>query len=381
VKYNWRINLEKRWGQPLKFGFQCESLSDDIFRVTKIKISPQTLRRLCGFVRYQGKPSNNTILSLNQYIASSKQTEQTNINDFERDFLIPFIQDFFQIPLSSSEDFNYQNACAKIAKRLFEKTELLHEIGYYLAKNDTAQIYFFERFPYFDGLALPAYFDLLNVYAQEKKDAQSQFYAVALQCWGRKLSGQKWSDLLWKKCIQTEAHRKTWHPFLKARAIVLLIWEAEENNQKEEIQLLINWAKEEHLLLFSKAIKQNYFPYFEYLLAEGLLIAKEYEASQYFVSLYLQYFQLGKNTPIEPGYHEAIRVMQYFNAHQLEQFELRNELANSIVIEKVIFTGLRYFRILYNMIQLQKPFLHRKRRFQITEQLIKDKTFTGFNFI
>ncbi len=378
---NWKAKLEKRWGQPLQFGFQCEALSEDIFRVLKVKISPQTLRRICGFVQYDGKASNNTILSLSQYISSSKPAASNATNDLERNFIIPFIQDFFQIPHASYEDFNYQNACAKIAIRLFDKPQLLQEIGYFLAKNDAAQIYFFERHPYFDGLAHPLYYDLLNVYAQEKKDAQSQFFAVALQCWGRKLSQQKWKDLPWKNRMQTEAHRKAWHPFLKARAIVLQIWEAQENKQKEEIQSLINWAKEEHLMLFSKANKQDYFPYFEYILAEGLLIAKEYEASQYFVSLYLKYYQLGKNAPIEPGYHEAIRVMQYFNAHQLEQFDLRDELANSIVIEKVIFTGQRYFRILYNTIQLQRSFLHKKRRQQITEQLEEDKKFTGYNFI
>ncbi|MEY2938052.1 MAG: hypothetical protein RL062_641 [Bacteroidota bacterium] len=376
---NWKEKLEKRWGQPLKFGFQCETLSADIFRVTRQNISAQTLRRACGFIQSGTKMSENTKIILHHYIGSKSQVVSENLHESEINFLVPFIKDFFQIPLSSFEDFNYQNACAKIAQRLFEKPALLESLGPFLAKNPIAQIYFFERLPFIDGLA-GHYADWLTVYAQEKTDEQAQFYSMALLCWGQKLSQQNWQKLNWKKTLPSEKKLKTWHPFLRARAAILGVWEAYENKDAELLQTRIQRCIEEHSEIYLTSKNQRYFPFYEWIMVEGLHLIEHFKESEYFAKLYFQYLKPSDLFPIEPGYHEAIRVFQYRNAVMLNDDKSIQKLKKEIQIENVIFLGKRYFRILYNLTQLNGPYLHSKRKKQIQQQLREDIAATGYTF-
>ncbi len=376
---NWRNNLQKRWGQPIKFGFQCNALSQDIFRVTKEKISPQTLRRVCGFIQSKSNMSEYTRIVLEKYIASKNHSASDKLNPVEIEFIIPFVQDFFQIPLSSFEDFNYQNACAKIAQRLFEKPALMEALGPFLAKSPIAQIYFFERLPFLDGLA-QTYSDLLSIYAQEKTDAASQFFAQALKCYGKKLSNQKYNSLDWKSLILDERKTKKWHPFLRARLMVLKIWEAIEKQDESEIKQLIQNSIEEQQLIFNTSKSKGYFPYYEWIMAEGLHIAERYEDSQYYAQLYLQLKKTSSPFPIEPGYHEAMRVIQYRNAQLLGDEKLFVRLGKEIEIKEVIFLGQRYFRIIFNLAQLKTPYLHTKRKKQIQQQLEDDIAVTGYKY-
>jgi hypothetical protein len=376
---NWKEKLEKRWGQPLKFGFQCEILSADIFRVTRQNISAQTLRRACGFIHSSTKMSEGTKIILQHYIGSKSEIQSENLHELEIDFLVPFIKDFFQIPLSSFEDFNYQNACAKIAQRLFEKPALLDALGPFLAKNPISQIYFFERLPFIDGLA-GHYADWLTIYAQEKKDEQAQFYSIALICLGKKLSQQNWQKVEWKKTIPSEKKLKTWHPFLRARAAMLGIWEAYENKDQKLLQDRIFLCIEEQKEIYSSTKNQRYFPFFEWIMVEGLHLIEHFKESEYFAKLYFQYLKPSDLFPIEPGYHEAIRVFQYRNAVMLNDDKSIQKLKKEIQIENVIFLGKRYFRILYNLTQLNGPYLHSKRKKQIQLQLREDITATGYSF-
>jgi hypothetical protein len=371
--------LEKRWGQSLQFGFQCEPLSEDIYRITKERVSAQTLRRACGFVQSTSNISGSTKIILDRYLATKTDLQIGQLSDLEVQFLIPFIQDFFQIPMSSFEDFNYQNACAKIAQRLFEKPALLESLGPFLAKNPIAQIYFFERLPFLDGLA-GHYADWLTVYAQEKTDEQAQFYSIALICLGKKLSQQNWQKLDWKKTLPSEKKLKTWHPFLRARAAILGIWEAHENNEAEPLQTRIQRCIEEQSEIYLTSKNQRYFPFYEWIMVEGLHLIEHFKESEYFAKLYFQYLKPSDLFPIEPGYHEAIRVFQYRNAVMLNDDKGIQKLKKEIQIENVIFLGKRYFRILYNLTQLNGLYLHSKRKKQIQQQLREDIAATGYTF-
>jgi hypothetical protein len=96
--------------------------------------------------------------------------------------------------------------------------------------------------------------------------------------------------------------------------------------------------------------------------------------------LYFQYLKPSDLFPIEPGYHEAIRVFQYRNAVMLNDDKSIQKLKKEIQIENVIFLGKRYFRILYNLTQLNGPYLHSKRKKQIQQQLREDIAATGYTF-
>lgn len=374
---NWKIKLEKRWGQSLQFGFQCNDLSQDIFRVTKAYISPQTLRRICGFVKTNSSISESSKQIITQYLGKDNLNNHLLLTEADTQFIIPFIQDFFQIPLSSFEDFNYQNACAKIAQRLFEKPALLEHLGPFLAKNPTAQLYFFERLPFLDGLASP-YMHYLEMYAQEKQELPSSFFAQALNAYGKKLSMKDWLPLPLNQFLKEGKKNQHWHPFLKGRIKVLRIWDAIQRESWDDLNHCLSQAVLEQQQIFQSTKNKGYFPYYEWILAEGLHLAERYADSQYFANLYIQLKKTNTPFPIEPGYHEAIKVIQFRNAQILGDQRLFTKLKKEIEIKNVIFLGQRYFRIIYNLALLQASYLHTKRKKQIQDQLDEDIAQTGY---
>lgn len=379
MKSQLHIKLEIRWGQPINFGYQCIELSDEILRVTKKRISPQTLRRVCGFIQYKSNIGNNSRLILEDYIGEDVIIKNENLQEIELDFFIPFIKDFYKIPISIKEDFNYQNVCSVIAKTLFQQPKLLKKLAPFLAKNENSQVYFFERHPYLDGLA-SEYTHVLKMYAQEKTDAQAQFYALALQCLGKKLSDSNWLLLPIKKALQSESIRKYWHPFLRARAMTILIWTAHENGNQSELLKLIARSKQEQKEIFASTPKMEYFPFYEWIMAEGMLLIEEFELSEHFLKLYFQYYRNNKQAPIEPGYHEGAKVFQLFNSWQLNQTKKREHLANKIDPNNFIYHGKRYFKILYNLTQINSLDIRTKRKNQILIQLKSDIEYTKYTY-
>ena len=59
--------IQLRYGDEILFSKDCEQLSLDIFEITSIKISAQTLRRLFGFINDGVQISNSSINFLAQY--------------------------------------------------------------------------------------------------------------------------------------------------------------------------------------------------------------------------------------------------------------------------------------------------------------------------
>ena len=53
--------IQLRYGNKILFSKDCEQLSVDIFKITSIKISAQTLRRLFGFINDGVQISNSSI--------------------------------------------------------------------------------------------------------------------------------------------------------------------------------------------------------------------------------------------------------------------------------------------------------------------------------
>jgi hypothetical protein len=379
MKSELHIKLEMRWGQPINFGYQCIELSDDILRVTKKRISPQTLRRVCGFIQYKSNIGNNSRLILEDYIGEDVIIKNENNQEKELDFLLPFIKDFYKTPISTKEDFNYQNVCALIANTLFERPKLLKKLGPFLTQNKNSQIYFFERHPYLDGLA-GDYTHVLKMYAQEKTEAEAQFYSLALQCLGKKLSNKTWQNQYLNKSIPSESIRKDWHPFLRARAMTLLIWTAHEKGNQSNLLKLIARCKQEQEEIFASTPKMEYFPFYEWIMAEGMLLIEEFELSEYFLELYFQYYKNNKNAPIEPGYHEAAKVFQLFIFWQLNRNKKREQLANKIDPNNFIYLGKRYFMILHNLILINSRDIRTKRKNQILIQLKSDIEFTKYTY-
>jgi hypothetical protein len=218
------------------------------------------------------------------------------------------------------------------------------------------------------------------MYAQEKTEAEAQFYSLALQCLGKKLSNKTWQSQSLTKAMTTESLRKDWHPFLRARAMTILIWTAHDKGSQSSFLKLIARCKQEQEEIFASTPKIEYFPFYEWIMAEGMLLIEEFELSEYFLELYFKYYNNNKNAPIEPGYHEAAKVFQLFIFWQLNRNKKREQLANKIDPNNFIYLGKRYFMILHNLILINSSHIRTKRKNQILAQLKNDIEFTNYTY-
>src|SRR6266542_2098408 len=145
------------FGKPLNHSFESEVLSKDVKRVTGIYLSPQTIRRFFGFLETEFSPSVKTLNALavyNGFINWHSFIEQSSSNyqpltlDQEDNLYL----DFYKIEMEEEGDMNYHNASRNISFRILSNPQLLSKLSPALAKNPASQVYFFEHFPFIDGL-------------------------------------------------------------------------------------------------------------------------------------------------------------------------------------------------------------------------------------
>ena len=160
--------------EPVNYSFQCEDLSKDIKKVTGFYVSAQTLRRLYGFIKTEFYPSVKTLNVLAQYNgfpnwhSFTEQLVKMNSDSLTLDQEAKLYLSFYQIDRKEERDMNYHNATKNIALRIVSNPELLSKLASSLASNPVSQIYFFERFPYTDGLGSPVYKRSIGLYLQKK---------------------------------------------------------------------------------------------------------------------------------------------------------------------------------------------------------------------
>ena len=166
--------VQKTFGSNVMFSKDCILLSDDIYDNIQVRISAQTLRRLMNFIDDGVKISNTSLNYLAVYCGYENYkdfiklyNDNTKIVDSKD---IKYIKLFYSInPKNPSLDENYHNASKNIAKLLLRDNDLLNSTSTFLAKNKSAQIFFYERFPFIDGLS-SGYSIHLSKYLKKKNN-------------------------------------------------------------------------------------------------------------------------------------------------------------------------------------------------------------------
>ena len=236
-------SIQKTFGSRILYSKDCLLLSDDIYDNIQVRISAQTLRRLMNFIHDGVKISNTSLNYLSTYCGYD------NYNDFIEFYNgnnvlvdskdIKYIKLFFSInPKNSETDENYHNVSKNIAKLLLRDNDLLSSTSTFLAKNKSAQIFFYERFPFIDGLS-SGYSIHLSKYLKEKNNYESQLFGMSLLYFGYAMSNNsKRSDVL--KLINAIPEEQIYHPFPLARKFASNILEHYLNQNEFELEKWIN---------------------------------------------------------------------------------------------------------------------------------------------
>jgi hypothetical protein len=349
-------SIETSFGKKIMYSKDCIELSEDIYKKIQVKISFQTLRRLFGFIKDGVKISNTSLHYLSLYCGY--ESFENFKDDYQKpielvdDKDIKYIKLFFSIKTSSSQqDENYHNASKNIALLLFKNKALLNATSTFLSKNTTAQIYFFERFPFIDELS-SGYALHLKKYLNEKKNAEAQLFGNCLLYFGYALSNNPLRSKIITIINSIELDPTT-HPFPLGRKYACNILENYLNKNTTELERWIGLSIKEAININKRKNEFNNFPYFQFILSDVFnLIDRPNEAKEMIEICELDYKRVPDFT-LDNGYLEALDLIKAINLVKLNKTADAKRILNRIKSTDIVFIMHDYFLIQRLLIELQ----------------------------
>jgi hypothetical protein len=343
--------VETRYGKNIAFSNECEELSVHIKKSIQAIISPQTLRRLLGFIDDDVKPSKRTLHYISMYCGFQNYQElmknlsnkkETAVSEKDDLFLI---KQFYNIELSDNNiDINYQRACGNIAKIILKNPSLFEELAGYLSKNPVSQIYFFERYPYISGLC-SGYLVHLKKYLQEKKTTEAKLFANCLFFLGAYLSDNLKDQKKYLDIINAIQNVDKLHPFPIARKIMSNVLYAFQIKDTESIKYWTKIAFEQENKFQTEWKSRNIFPFYHYLMVDCFNLIGDYATSMKFVKIAELDYKSYNDGTIENGYYESFDLMKAICLYHLGEKNDAKRILNRTDSSALQFTFYEYHLI------------------------------------
>ena len=343
--------VETRYGKNIAFSNECEELSVHIKKSIQAIISPQTLRRLLGFIDDGVLPSKRTLHYISMYCGFQNYQElvknlsnKTETTVSEKDDL-SLIKQFYNIELSDNIiDINYHRACSNIAKIILKNPSLFEELAGYLSKNPVSQIYFFERFPFISGLC-NGYVIHLKKYLQEKKTVEAKLFSNCLFFLGAYLSGNLKDQKKYLDIINAIQNIDKIHPFPIARKIMSNVLYAYEIKDTESFKQWTKKAFEQEHKYQTEWKSRNIFPFYHYLMVDCFNLIGDYETSMKFIKIAELDYKSYNDGTIENGYYESFDLMKAICIFHLGQKNDAKRILNRTDSNALQFTFYEYHLI------------------------------------
>lgn len=375
--------VSKKYGREIKYSHQCEKLSADIKHSTKKDIGANTIRRAFGFLKKEHSSSLKTLDILAEYSGYdhwSSFTEQADKLKYEPLSIqteSAYYLNFYKIEMREEGDMNYHNACRNMALRILFNNALLDKLATPLAKNPISQIYFYERFPYIDGLGSD-YKKYLKFYLQHKSTDESRIFGNALLFLSAFLCENSKELNTYHSSLKQIQINDTMHPFTIARYLGsnILYGYKRHLDIKEWIEEAFKWNK---FFLLKKNISFWHFPYYQYMICDYLNLAEEFENSLTIIDSTRLYKK--EEYEIEEGYEQGWEIISNISKHKKIGVDFRRQIdsTNALNFCNPLFKKLYELQVL----SIQKKFLEkgkRKEKIRIAiTQLIKETGFVFFN--
>ncbi len=377
--------IENTFGKKILYSKDCIELSEGIYQKIHVRISFQTLRRLFGYIIDGVKISNTSLHYLSIYCGY--ENFENFINDYQKSNElidakdIKYIKLFYAINTSNTQqDENYHNASKNIALLLFKNKALLNATSTFLSKNSTAQIYFFERFPFIDMLS-SGYALHLKKYLNEKKDTEAQLFGNCLLYLGYALSNNPLRSKIITIINSIELDQTT-HPFPIGRKYACNILENYLNNNTTELERWIALSMKEAININKRKKEHNNFPYFQFILADVFnLIERPKEAKQMIEICELDYKRVPDFT-LDNGYLEALDLVKAINLLQLNKPADSKRILNRLKSTDIVFIMHDYFLIQRLLVEIKliksKQSIKYKKMYQEITSLIDKRNFLFF---
>ena len=274
-------------------------------------------------------------------------------------------------------DMNYHNACKNIALRILFNNALLDKLASSLAKSPISQIYFYERFPYIDGLGSD-YKKYLKFYLQYKSTEESKIFGNALLFLSAFLCENSKELNTYHSNLQQIQINETMHPFTVARYVgsnILYCYKKNIDNS-EWIDESFRWNK---FFLIKKNISFWHFPYYQYMICDYLNLAGEFDDSLTIINSIRQF--KNEKYEIEEGYEQGLEIISNISKHKKIGVDFRKQIesTNSITLCNPLFKKFHELQVLCIQQKLLQKGKRKEKIRAVITNLINETGFIFFN--
>lgn len=293
-----KIQVEKVYGMPIKYGNQCQELSLFIFEQTEEYISFQTLRRFFGFIDQNKKPTIKTLNILSRLCGCYHYDDfMHRISNNKTENIFNLI---YTIPIRKEQDLNFHFVCRNFAHYFYNNLNILSDNLPNLLTSKLTLEYLFERFPYIDHINNEKYKRALKLYTKIKGTKDAHIFTETLLYLGNYLKTGKAGKITENLVLSNLSNL---HPFLQARLIgTLLIYKGKNN--KEIVKIVFDFEKRQNQDLNS----EFHFPFFNFMMADYFIICKMYEEARRIIELSYN-INLKPTGWLEIGYFESFELL------------------------------------------------------------------------
>ena len=375
--------VSKKFGTVITHSLQCEKLCEEIIHTTKKNIGSNTIRRFLGILKGEFSTSITTLNILTEYCgydhwaSFTEQADKLKYEPLSIQTEAAFYLNFYKIEMREEGDMNYHNACRNIALRILFNNALLDKLASSLSKNPISQIYFYERFPFIDGLGSD-YKKYLKFYLQHKSTEESKIFGNALLFLSAFLCENSKELNTYYSNLQEIQINETMHPFTIARYVgsnILYCYKKNIDNT-EWIEQSLKWNR---FFLLKKNISFWHFPYYQYMICDYLNLAGEFEDSLTIINSIRQF--KNEKYEIEEGYEQGLEIISNISKHKKIGVDFRRQIesTNALNLCNPLFKKFHELQVLcIEHKLLQKGKKKEKKRESITN-LINETGFVFFN--
>lgn len=336
-----KVLVQKVFGSPLHYGNECKRLSDSILEHSNEYISYQTLRRFFGFIKTTQPASIHSLNVLSRYCGYNNYEDYLVHISKEKNNDTDFVKLIFTIPLRKELDENFHAVCRRVAEVLYNNLELFYKNRTFLAKSNNGQVFFYERYAFFDYLNKDGYRIGLSEYQKYKNSNGADIYVKTLFLFGDYLKGDKITTIK----ISSKETVEDLHANLQARLLGIRILLKKENvkslvqNIKDNLKhLSSNITDEEKIKII--------FPRF--IICEHLLLVGAYDQVYEIIQLTKNFMPKEKTVSLNAtGLEELFWLFECICLFKLGRFNeaiYNFNIFNSLLID---FNVQKYYSIWY----------------------------------
>jgi hypothetical protein len=287
-----KYEIEIIFGRSIVSQRDCLDLSTEIFQKTNKQINVNTLRRFFGLIKSDYAPSHMTLNILSEYCGFQsaeeayqfKETARVSQISGQANLVYYFISMFDKITVYDKCDKTFLTMVEQTIKFLNRHLGLVDKFHRLVAKTKNGQDYYFEQFVNIDKFN-HYYKNGLRYYLIEKKSNEAAVFAHSVLVFNYWLNNNdaKLEDH-YKQLIKFSPNGSL-NGYIYCRYYAAILFYCHKEGRPVE-DILVTLYK--YYMNLETATEADQVFYFEYVIAEALVLTGHYNDAQFYIGQFCQ---------------------------------------------------------------------------------------------